>query len=73
MGWAREHLGLDRRLEAAKELFQVTEESGSWLNGHCPLHDEGPPGPGRRCHFELGKPGSQVWRASSPKTQSLER
>lgn len=40
MGWAGKHLTEDDRKRIAQSLFEVTEDSPPWLNGHCPFHDD---------------------------------
>lgn len=43
MGWAKNNIGVEQRRAIARELFQVVEESGDQLNGHCPFHEDSSP------------------------------
>jgi putative DNA primase/helicase len=45
MGWALEHMTESQRRRIAATLFTVTEgeESGEWMNGLCPLHEDSNP------------------------------
>ena len=43
--WSMEHLNEATRKSIARELFEVAEDTGTWLNGKCPnpAHDDGNP------------------------------
>lgn len=79
MGWAKNNLSMGEREVIARQLFVAEDVDGDWINGLCPLHEDGNPSFGYNakddvyhCHAQCSKDGDlidlycQVYNLSAP-------